>query len=60
MRDTGSSVRTEGFTPFIADHIPVLKYSQVFQDHRSNRDLPDVGDYIVQIIGVDSYDKFEH
>eukprot|EP00973_Karenia_brevis_P074917 10410212-Karenia_brevis.AAC.1 len=52
MRDSGSSVRNQGFTPSVTDHVPVLKYSQVFPDHRSNRD--------VQIIGVDSYNEFEH
>eukprot|EP00973_Karenia_brevis_P092325 12411884-Karenia_brevis.AAC.1 len=36
MRDTGSSVRNEGFTHFVAEYIPVLKYCQSFQDHRSN------------------------
>eukprot|EP00973_Karenia_brevis_P073385 10194243-Karenia_brevis.AAC.1 len=60
MRDTGASVRNEGFTPFIAERIPVLQYSESFPDHRSNRDVPDLGDYIVQIIGVTSYDQFEH
>eukprot|EP00973_Karenia_brevis_P083449 11575390-Karenia_brevis.AAC.1 len=33
MRDTGSSLRNQGFTPFVADSVPVLKYSQVFPDH---------------------------
>eukprot|EP00973_Karenia_brevis_P059793 8323741-Karenia_brevis.AAC.1 len=59
MADTGSSIVAGGPSPFVDDRIPVQIGPQVFPDGRSNADLPLVGDYILQIAGVDSVEEFD-
>eukprot|EP00973_Karenia_brevis_P061437 8541831-Karenia_brevis.AAC.1 len=59
MADTGASIVTGGLSPFVDDRIPVQSGPQVFPDGRSNADLPLVGDYIVQVVGVDSVEEFD-
>eukprot|EP00973_Karenia_brevis_P037137 5119185-Karenia_brevis.AAC.1 len=39
--------------------IPVQSEPQVFPTGRSNADLPLVGDYILQVVGVDSVEEFD-
>eukprot|EP00973_Karenia_brevis_P068814 9567243-Karenia_brevis.AAC.1 len=59
MADTGSSLKAGGPSPFVNDTIPVQRGPQIFPEGRSNADLPLAGDYILQVVGVDSVEEFD-
>eukprot|EP00973_Karenia_brevis_P068154 9481434-Karenia_brevis.AAC.1 len=59
LNDTGSSVRNMGPTPFVEDHAQVKQGERYFPEERTSRDLPDVGDYVIQCIGVNPVEEFE-
>eukprot|EP00973_Karenia_brevis_P060487 8412847-Karenia_brevis.AAC.1 len=59
MVDTGASIVTGGLSPSVDDRIPVQSGPQVLPTGRSNADLPLVGDYMLQVAGVDSVEEFD-